>query len=307
MAYNSKNHHYVPIFYLKNFVCDSGKSRVFSMNLKEEIHENKISKICSENNYNSPEQEHLQSRFERVFASILKNMIENPDPADIDLNLKFLKFVGFMLGNNIKKRKSMAESISSFELQIEGLDSKHKILIDKDHRGRFDLSLAVAHAFYQEFRSWNFTRRGIRNAQKVFITSDDPVSIFNPENLLSSTYIAHEWKKPTIESFGDAVITSGGEKGIEAEASFPLKSVSFQKDIMMIFPIAPTSCLIGFSDSNRYARFTENTMRRDNISNDLINDLINTITFRYSHKAAYSPTKERLKETMTRLPKVLPM
>ena len=113
-------------------------------------------------------------------------------------------------------------------------------------------------------------------------------------------------KSQQFESFGGTRILRG-EKGIEAEASFTLKSVSFEKDVMMIFPITPTSCLIGFSDNNRYARFAENTMRRDNISNDLINDLINTITFRYSNKAAYSPTKERLKETITQLPRVLSM
>ena len=301
-------HHYVPRFYYKNFVYSVEEPFVYTMNKEGEISNRRrsVSQIGYEADYNTPEQETEQGRFETAFAPILKRMIETSNPVNIDLYLTFLKFVGFMLGNNIKKRKNMAESISSFELQMEGLDSKHKILIDDDHRNRFDLSLAFANAFYQEFRSWNFTRRGIRNEQKVFITSDDPVSIFNPENLLSPTYIAHEWEIPTIESFGGTRILRG-EKGIEAEVSFTLKSVSFEKDVMMIFPITPTSCLIGFSDNNRYARFAENTMRRDNISNDLINDLINTITFRYSNKAAYSPTKERLKETITQLPRVLSM
>ena len=263
---------------------------------------NKISKICSQNNFNSLEQERLQSRLEEASASILKGIIEIPDAAAVDINLTFLKFVSFMLGNNIKTRKNMAKSISSFELQIEGLDSNHRLLIDDDHRGRFDLSRDFSYAFFQEFQNWNFIRREIGDEQKVFITSDSPVSIFNPEDLLSFTYIGHKWKEAWIESFGDAVITSGGERGIKAEALFTLESVSFQKDVMMIFPITPTSCLVGFSDSNRYARFTERTMRSPDI-----NELINTITFCYSNKAAYSPTKERLKETMTQLPKVLPM
>lgn len=302
MAYNSKNHHYVSRFYLKKFACDSRKSWIHSMNQKNRIYKNKISKICSQNNYNSPEQERLQSRFERAFASILKDMVENPDPADVDLNLKFLKFVAFMCGNNIKTRKSMAESISSFEWQTEGLESNHKVLIDDDHRGRFDLSLAVSNALFNELRDWNFIRRRVEDEQKVFITSDSPVSIFNPEDLLSSTPIIHEWKEPKIESFGDAVITSEGERGIEAEASFPLESISFQKDVMLIFPITPTSCLIGFSDSDRYTRFMERTMRSPDI-----NEWINTITFCYSNKVAYSPTKKRLRETITQLPKVLPV
>ena len=303
MTYDSKRHHYVPRFYLKNFACDMGKSRIFSMNLKNNIHKNKISKICSQNNYNSPEQEFLQSRFERVFAGILKEVIESSSPPDIDLSLRFLKFVGFMLGNNIKKRKNLAESISLFELQMEGWHSNHKILIDKDHRSRFDLSLAFSNAFFNEFRNWNFIRREIGEKQKFFITSDDPVSIFNPENLLAPTHIVFdvEWKEAKVENFGDPIILRG-ESGIKAEASFVLEGISFQKDVMMIFPIAPTSCLIGFSDSNRYARFTESTMNSDNI-----NDLINTITFRYSNKSAYSPSKERLKETITQLPRVLPM
>ncbi len=301
MAYDSKNHHYVPRFYLKNFAYDEGKSRVFSMNLKNNIHKNKISQICSQNNYNSPEQEILQSRFEKVFADILKEVIESPMSPDIDLSLRFLKFVGFMLGNNIKKRKNLAESISSFELQIEGLHNNHKILIDEDHRSRFDLSLAFSNAFFNEFRNWNFIRREIGNKQKVFITSDDPVSIFNPENLLAPTYIGIEWKEAKVENFGDTIIFRG-ERGIKAEASFTLERISFQKDVMMIFPMTPTSCLIGFSDNNRYARFTESPMKSDNI-----NDLINTITFRYSNKAAYSPSKERLKGTVTQLPRVLPM
>ena len=206
-----------------------------------------------------------------------------------------------MLGNNIKKRKNIAESISSFELKIEGLDTNHKILIDNDHRSRFDLSLAFSNAFFQEFRSWNFIRREIGEKQKVFITSDDPVSIFNPENLLAPTRIAIEWKTPTIESYGEATF-SGNESRTVVQASFPLENVSFERDVMMIFPITPGSCLIGFSDSDRYARFTERTMKRDDI-----NDLINTITFCYSNKGAYSSSKERLKETITQLPRVLPM
>lgn len=302
MAYNSKNHHYVSRFYLKKFACGSREPWIYSMNQKNEIYKNKISKICSQNNYNSPEQERLQSRFEGAFASILKDMMENSDAADPNLNLTFLQFVAFMLGNNIKIRKSIAESISSFELQIEGLDSSYRLLIDDDHRGRFDLSLAVSTALFNELRDWNFIRRRVENEQKIFITSDSPVSIFNPEDLLSSTYIVHEWKEPRIESFGDAVITSEGEKGIEAKALFPLESISFQKDVMMIFPITPTSCLIGFSDSDRYARFMERTMKSPDI-----NELINTITFRRSNKAAYSPTKKRLRETITQLPKASPV
>ena len=295
------NHHYVPRFYLRHFACDSGESRVFSMNQNNEIHKNKISDICSQKNYNTRDQEAEQSKLEKAFAGILRNMIAPSNPVDNDLYLGFLTFVGFMLANNIKKRKNIAESISSFELQIEGLDTNHKILIGNDHRARFDLSLAFSNAFFQEFRSWNFIRREIGDRQKVFITSDDPVSIFNPENLLSHTHIAIEWKIPTIESYEEATF-SGNESRTVVQASFPLENVSFERDVMMIFPITPFSCLIGFSDSDRYARFAEATMNSADI-----NDLINTITFRYSNKAAYSPSEERLKETMTQLPRVLPM
>ena len=301
MTYDSKNHHYVPRFYLENFACETDESRLFSMNRDHKIHKNKISKICSQNNYNSPEQERLQSRFEREFSSILKEMMENRDPTDVDLNLRVLKFVGFMLGNNIKKRKSIAESISSLELQIEGLENNHKILIDNDHRGRFELSLAFSNAFFQNFLNWKFIRREMDNAQKAFITSDDPVSIFKPENLLSPTYIEIEWEKAEIESFDDTII-SENKRQIKASASFTLGDISFEKDVMMIFPITPMLCLIGFSESNRYAQFMESHM-----SNANINDLINTITFCYRYKAAYSPSQERLKETVHQLPRVLPM
>ena len=76
MAYDSKNHHYVPRFYLKNFACDSDKSQIFSMSKDFTIHDESspVDNICAKKNYNTAQQETRQSQLEAKHARILREI-----------------------------------------------------------------------------------------------------------------------------------------------------------------------------------------------------------------------------------------
>ena len=111
-------HHYVPMFYFKNFTFNSDQSLVFSMNHQGEIHENAIGDISAQKNYNTPEQEREQSQLETRHSVILRKFIETFDSGNSNHSRGFVEFVSFLMGNNIYVRKQMAEFLSQMKLEI---------------------------------------------------------------------------------------------------------------------------------------------------------------------------------------------
>ena len=179
MAYDRKKHHYVSQLYFRNFAFNEEETHVHPMTKKGFLpcEPNKIAHICYEKNYNTKLQEDEQGRLENEYAKILRDFIASPNPDDLNLSRDFIEFVSFMFANNIDTRKTIAEELSKLKLKIEGFPDDHSVSIDNEHRGRFDLSQAFADAVFEEFQSWKFVRRQT-NGYKVFITSDNPVSLF---------------------------------------------------------------------------------------------------------------------------------
>ena len=68
--------------------------------------------------------------------------------------------------------------------------------------------------------------------------------------------------------------------------------VSLGQDIIMIFPVTSSVCLLGFSDSGRHTIF----MNRLECYNNIIG-FINLMTLNQCNKAVYSHSKELLMET----------
>ena len=300
MQYKSKNHHYVSQFYLKRFACNDEETHVNAMTKKGKLIDipNVISDISSEKNYNSPLQESEQSRLEGEYASILKELLNTPNLEYSDLFNDVIEFVCFMLANNIDTRKRLSDKLGEMEVQIKEFPTDHKVTIDTGHKARFDLSMAFADAVFEEIKSWKFTLSQT-NGYKVFITSDNPVSVFKPENILIPVKSNITWKDPMIRDIVDKNISISDKRmPMKMRVSILLDYVSFQQDVIMVFPITPNLCLMGFSDSERHKRYIE----RPEQSNNNVISFINLITLGFSNKVVYSHSKEMLKIARKDLP-----
>ena len=74
-------HHYVSKFYYKNFVYSAKEPLVYTMNKAGEISDRRRSpsQIGYETDYNTPEQEKEQSRFETWYAQVLRDFVKSLD------------------------------------------------------------------------------------------------------------------------------------------------------------------------------------------------------------------------------------
>lgn len=292
MQYKSKNHHYVSQFYLRKFACNDEETHVKAMTKKGRIIDkpNVISDISSEKNYNSPLQEEEQSTLENEYAAILKEFLNTPNPENSQLSIDVIEFVCFMLANNIDTRKRISAKLGELQGQIENFPVDHTVTFDKGHKARFDLSMAFADAVFEEIISWKFTLSRT-NGYKVFITSDNPVSVLKPENILIPAEANITWTNPRITDIGDKSIPISDKiMRRNMKTSIYLDNVSFEQDVIMVFPITPNFCLMGFSDSGRHKRYIE---RSEQTNNNVIS-FVNLITLGCSNKVVYSHSKDIL-------------
>ena len=178
--------HYVPRYYLKPFAVDSDESQVFSMSKDHTIHDkpSPISKICAKKNYNTPEQEREQDNLEKKHSKILKDFVNTPNPESVSSSYDFVESVSFMMGNNIFIREAISDLSGKVLHTILGSILRADVSPDIGYRGQLKSSIAFAECVFKEFQNWKFVRHQTRNRKKVFITSDNPVTIFNPKNVL---------------------------------------------------------------------------------------------------------------------------
>ena len=292
--------HYVPRFYLKHFAIDSDESDVFSMSKDHTIHDksSQISKICAKKNYNTPEQEREQSNLENGYAKILRNLIETADreESDISFSDKFLEFVSFMVGNNIFVREKLASAYTISKIDQNGVELDNNIVMDSGHRGKYDRSEAFAGRTYKEFQNWmwRLIRLDLENNKGCFITSDKPVSMFNPEDVFTpiDVRLEHDWSQTKI------AMSQKSKDRIDMNVVVTLEKVSFGQDIVMTFPVTPRLCLIGFSWTERHNRFIKESQNR-------FVEFINLMTLGQCNKAVYSHSKELLVKTRANMPSFL--
>ena len=254
--------------------------------------------IGSEEDYNTPEQEKEQSRLETIYREILKEFIETPNPGNSNLPRDFVEFVSFLMGNNTYIRNKFNDGFDNMEMQIKDAPGDHDIVMPRGYKGKFDWSLAFADAVFEEFHSWKFVRLDT-HGYKVFITSDNPVSIINPEDVRIPVTANVIWRDPRVVNFGDKNIPApDGRMSRKMQVQITLESVSFGQDVVMIFPVTPSLCLLGLSNNTRHLRYMNRTPR-DN--NDIL-AFMNLITFSQCNKVVYSHSKELLKGTKINLP-----
>ena len=179
--------HYVPRYYLRHFAIDSDESQVFSMSKDFTVHDelSKISKICAKKNYNTPQQEQEQSTLENRHSKILREFVKSPNPATYNRSPEFIESVSFLMGNNIYIRESITKTLNQMLEEELGSEFDGDISFNMGYRGQLKSSIAFADCVFEEFKNWQFVRHGPTNGEKAYITSDNPVSIFNPENVFA--------------------------------------------------------------------------------------------------------------------------
>ena len=299
-------HHYVPRFYLRHFAFNRGESQVFSMSRGYAVHDtpSQISKICAKKNYNTPQQEQDQSNLEKEHSEILREFVKSLNPANYNRSPEFVESVSFMMGNNIYIRDAIAKAFREILLRTmgSGFDGDiSDISINIGYRGQLKTSIAFADCVFEEFQSWQFVRHGPANGEKVYITSDNPVSIFNPENVFTPWETRINLKDVNID-FGNEsrpVSDSRMSRGIKIHSTF--ESVSFGQDVVMIFPVTPSVCLLGFSNNTRHLRFMN---RPQNDNNDIM-AFMNLITLSQCNKVVYSHSKGVLEAVKVNMPRFL--
>lgn len=86
------------------------------------INKNAIGDICQKTNYNSQEQELQQWQIEVHFSHVVREFIKDPNPGNSILSRDFLKFLCFMMDNNVYYRKQISRLLSNMELVLKILD-----------------------------------------------------------------------------------------------------------------------------------------------------------------------------------------
>ena len=291
-------HHYVSKFYYKNFVYSAENPFVYTMNKEGKISNRRrsASQIGYEPDYNTPEQEQEQSRLETKYSEVLREFIKNPDPGNSELFLDLVDFISFLMGNNVDTRKKLDEGFGNMEFEIKDAPGDHSISAHRGYKGKYDWSEVFADAVFEEFRSWIIYPCEVNCKEtddKFLITSDNPVSIFDPKDITVPVPINTTWINPRITGFGDeSVPTSDGRLSRDVQLRMPLKSVSFGMDVVMVFPVTPSLCIVGFSDSVRGAKFIENPKRGlDAVS------FMNVITFCHCNREVYAHVDGFLSKT----------
>ena len=182
------------------------------------------------------------------------------------------------------------EGLSSrLKVVMKGDDFNHTLPIDKSYRGKYELSLAFSDKVYKELQSWTFARTGELGNGKFFITSDNPVGIFYPDNL--SIPIEFD----VTFSFSSDMMPISVDKISSGKVPIPINvdSVSFRQDVVMIFPITPSFCMLGFSDKERHASYASFMGGSDRNNDPLA--LINIIIYASCNRAIYSHSIDFLK------------
>ncbi len=295
--------HYVSRFYIKNFACDSDKSLVFSMSRDYTIHDkpSQISNICSKKNYNTHEQEQEQCRLEGKYAKILREFVQTPNPETFYGTRDFVEFVGFMWGNNISVRKSIAKVFSEVSLrELRQMLGGGDVSSHVEYRKQLESSIAFADCIFEELLNWKFVRLNTRGDHKVFITSDNPVSIFNP-NVLSPVEIRVEFENVRIKLDDENIPISEGKVSRKTQLNLTFEKVFLGQDVILFFPVTPSVRLLGFSNMTTHLKY----MNRDPSVNNHLLAFMNILTFNQCNRTVYSHSKKMLENTKINMPHFL--
>ena len=284
-------HHYSSKFYYKSFTCNTQESLVHAMRRNGTLvsRQRPIRKICSEVDYNTKVQEQHQNRLETKYKKVLRDFIKRAYHGEYDCSEEFGSFVSFMIDNDDSKKIirfiGFMIGINKHTRQIvlnavgDSLEGNLDISVDRDYRGKGDLSSLLFERIYDKFKTWEFMGIKKKNNTKIFITSDKPVTIFNPSDR-------------TISVDGSLEYNYGDIKQIEEPISIPMNiaNVSFEGNAAIVFPISPSVCVVGFPEPRCWESYVSN------FGDDIL-DHVNFITHAGCMEHLFSHSKRVLEIT----------
>lgn len=188
---NNKNQHIVPQFYQKLFSCDNETIGKFVIKTKETDLRSSIKKTACENYYYE-DKGSIQSKGQTIESSIgviesgasiaIRKLIRD---SETPLSPKENQFLYTFIGLQILRTKSFAkrtEDVSKDilkELNIQIQDINPNLMITKDVKPQVE-SLKHAASMTLSLLDLRCKILEISVSDTYFLTSDNPVSIFNP-------------------------------------------------------------------------------------------------------------------------------
>lgn len=187
----------------------------------------------------------------------------------------------------------MEELDKRLKVRIESSNINRTVPIDKGYRGKFDLSIVFAERVYKKLENWRFEPIVVAGGSKFFITSDNPISIFNPE-ILNPANVAIPPKIGVTFLYDDERVPIPVD-GLQGKLQFPitLENVSFGEDVVIFFPLTPIHCILGFSDRERHDSYRSFMKSPGGDGRHL--PILNILTYATCNKAVYSHSCDLLK------------
>ena len=182
---NSTNQHYVPRFYLRNFMSNKVKrkenQRVWALDHDGDIKQPKIDEICAIPDYNTEEQDERLTLLENIrFSPALKSLKSEYPPTNETNTGNLILFVSYLLAGNPKTRHVFTKSLEYHICESAGIEriGGSSNDITDDITGLFEFTERTASLFFQAVSQWIINFVEIKSHES-FITCDNPVYINN--------------------------------------------------------------------------------------------------------------------------------
>ena len=178
---NSTNQHYVPRFYLRNFMSNPNvkrktNQRVWALDHEGRVNQPKIDEICAIPNYNTEEQDERLTLLENIKFSPALKSLESEYPPDETNTLNLILFASYLLTGHPKTRHIFTKSLEYHICESAGIERISDPV--NDITGLFEFTEQTAWLFFRKVSQWIINFVELKNHES-FITCDNPVYIHN--------------------------------------------------------------------------------------------------------------------------------
>ena len=154
---NTPKQHYVPRFYLRNFMSNKVKrktnQRVWALDHTSHINQPKIDDICAIPNYNTEEQDERLTALENIrFSPALKSLESEYPPTNDTNTLNLILFASYLLTGHPKTRHIFTKSLEDHICESAGIERISDS--GNDITGLFEFTEQTAWLFFQVISRW---------------------------------------------------------------------------------------------------------------------------------------------------------
>ena len=249
---NSTNQHYVPRFYLRNFmsnphVKNKSNQRVWALDHAGDIKHPKINDICAIPDYNTKKQDRRLNRLETSkFDPALKNLESEYPPTNETNKGNLILFASYLLAGNPKIRHVFTKSLEYHICESAGIEriGGSSNDITNDITGLFEFTERTASLFFQEVSQWIINFVEIKNHES-FITCDNPVYINNRGRgvLFRVDFSNINYEYITYRDRENRVV------GDTLRAISDIEAVHFDYPTVIYLPLSPKRAILLHSDT----------------------------------------------------------